>query len=42
MSKFGIKKKIILIPTSISFPIAIRRMADWMYSFKEGKNFMKK
>ena len=41
-SKFGIKKKIILIPTSISFPIAIRRMADWMYSFKEGKELHEK
>lgn len=32
------KKKLILIPTSISFPIGIRRMADWMYSFKAGKD----
>lgn len=37
-SKLGIKKKIILIPTSISFPIGIRRMADWMYSFKIDKS----
>jgi len=37
-SKLGIKKKIILIPTSIASPIAIRRFADWLHSFKEGKN----
>jgi len=40
--KLGIKKKIILFPTSIGFPIGIRRMADWIHSWKKGKSLKEK